>query len=171
MDLWYRGTVTSMKCLFSYSKRGISTWFSRTSDERLFIALDGSLMTLCAVHHLKAGRGIVPYPSNLPVLAQQMLGKIQRPYIPSAWTMLKLARFTLIFSLFLACKASIAGDIVTAIEQAVDCDSCRTLLEVLKGVAVLGDSVFSGALIDVCEVSRVIISRCLSMSLLKLCPY
>ena len=85
--------------------------------------------------------------------------------------MLILARFTLIFSLLLACKASIIGDIVTAIGQAVDCDSCRALLEVLKVVAILGDSVFSDAIVGVCELSGVIISCRLSMPLLNLCPY
>jgi sphingomyelin phosphodiesterase len=74
-----------------------------------------------------------------------------------------LARFALIFGLLFACKASIVGDIVNAIEQAVDCDSCRALLEVLKGVAILGDSIFSGALVDVCKLAGVIISCRLSM--------
>lgn len=81
--------------------------------------------------------------------------------------MLILARFTLIFSLLLASKASIVGDIISAIEQAVDCVSCHALLEVLKGVAILGDSIFSGALVDVCKVSGVIISCRLSMQLLS----
>jgi len=81
--------------------------------------------------------------------------------------MLILARFTLIFSLLLACKASIVGDIVTAIEQAVDCDSCRALLLVLKGVAILGDSTFSGALVDVCKIVGVNFSCRLSLPLSK----
>jgi len=71
--------------------------------------------------------------------------------------MLILARFALIFSFFLACKASIVGDIIAALGKAVGCDSCHALLAVLKPVAFLGDTIFSDALVDVCKAVKVII--------------
>jgi sphingomyelin phosphodiesterase len=71
--------------------------------------------------------------------------------------MLMLVKSALIFSFFAACKASAVGDIIAALEKAVDCDSCHSLLEVFKNVAVLGDSVFSSALVDVCKATGVII--------------
>ncbi|KAF8954742.1 hypothetical protein BDZ97DRAFT_1927771 [Flammula alnicola] len=65
--------------------------------------------------------------------------------------MLILARFAVLLTFSLFVRASIVTEILDAIEQAVDCASCHTLVGVLKGVALLGNTIFSDALITVCE--------------------
>ncbi|KDR79984.1 hypothetical protein GALMADRAFT_242166 [Galerina marginata CBS 339.88] len=65
--------------------------------------------------------------------------------------MLFFARGALLLTFALYTQASIVGDIITAIEQAVDCASCHTLLVLLQGVAILGDTTFSNALVTVCQ--------------------
>jgi len=47
---------------------------------------------------------------------------------------------------------SLIDDIVNAITQAVDCDSCHALLVPLKGLAALGNSPFSNTMAAVCKV-------------------
>ncbi|KXN83061.1 Sphingomyelin phosphodiesterase [Leucoagaricus sp. SymC.cos] len=47
--------------------------------------------------------------------------------------------------------ASLVDDIVTALTQAVDCDSCHALLIPLKGLAALGNSAFSDTMAAVCK--------------------
>lgn len=69
--------------------------------------------------------------------------------------MLTLGRLALLFTLPLFVYASIVSEIIDAIEQAVDCDSCHALLGVLQGVALLGDTIFDDALITVCQTTGV----------------
>uniref|UniRef100_A0A0W0GDV1 Calcineurin-like phosphoesterase domain-containing protein n=1 Tax=Moniliophthora roreri TaxID=221103 RepID=A0A0W0GDV1_MONRR len=47
-------------------------------------------------------------------------------------------------------RASLIDDIIDALEGAVDCAGCHALLLPLKGLALLGDSAFSGTLNTVC---------------------
>ncbi|PPQ81932.1 hypothetical protein CVT25_013780 [Psilocybe cyanescens] len=65
--------------------------------------------------------------------------------------MLLLTRITYLLAFGLVAYASILSDILNAIENAVDCASCHALLGVLQGVALLGDTVFSSALVSVCK--------------------
>ncbi|KAF8879658.1 sphingomyelin phosphodiesterase [Gymnopilus junonius] len=65
--------------------------------------------------------------------------------------MLTLGRIALLLTLTLPAYASIVSEIIDAIEQAVDCDSCHALLGVLTGAALLGDTVFDDSLIAVCK--------------------
>jgi len=65
--------------------------------------------------------------------------------------MLLLTRLVFLASLCFVAYASIVDDIITAIEQAVDCASCHTLVVLLKGVSILGDNTFSSSLIAVCK--------------------
>lgn len=71
--------------------------------------------------------------------------------------MLLLSRLFLLFTIYLSASATIVDDILDALKNAVDCTSCKALLTVLKGVAYLGDSTFSDALVTVCQVSQVTI--------------
>jgi len=52
------------------------------------------------------------------------------------------------------CKSvygSLIDDLVNAITQAVDCDSCHALFVPLKGLAALGNSAFSDSMAAVCK--------------------
>ncbi|KAJ3556752.1 hypothetical protein NP233_g11907 [Leucocoprinus birnbaumii] len=66
-------------------------------------------------------------------------------------------RTKLIFSLLLTLHvpngvhASLVDDIANAISQAVDCGSCHALLVPMKGLAELGNSVFSDTMAAVCK--------------------
>ncbi|KAF5311082.1 hypothetical protein D9619_007799 [Psilocybe cf. subviscida] len=61
------------------------------------------------------------------------------------------ARFLSLLTLSLVAQASIVSDIVDAIEKAVDCASCHALVGVLQAPALLGDTIFSDALVEVCK--------------------
>ncbi|KAF9479793.1 sphingomyelin phosphodiesterase [Pholiota conissans] len=65
--------------------------------------------------------------------------------------MLVWARLTVFLTLGLFARASFISTVLDAIESAVDCASCHALLTVLQGVAIFGDSVFSSALVGVCQ--------------------
>lgn len=69
--------------------------------------------------------------------------------------MLLLARFAVLLNLCILAYASVASDILDAIENAVDCASCHALLTVLKPVTLLGDGVVSSALVSVCKATGV----------------
>ena len=52
------------------------------------------------------------------------------------------------------CKSvygSLIDDLVNAITQAVDCDSCHALFVPLKGLAAIGNSAFSDSMAAVCK--------------------
>lgn len=65
------------------------------------------------------------------------------------------ARFLSLLTLSLVARASIVSDIVDAIEKAVDCASCHALVGVLQAPALLGDTIFSDALVEVCKTVKV----------------
>ena len=69
--------------------------------------------------------------------------------------MLTLSRLSILLTCSLSVYASLVSEIVDAIEQAVDCDSCHALLGVLTGVAILGDTVFDDTMVAVCQVTGV----------------
>ncbi len=52
-------------------------------------------------------------------------------------------------------RASVVSSILDGLEQAVTCVSCHALLGVLKPVALLGDTIFSNALIAICQTLNV----------------
>lgn len=80
--------------------------------------------------------------------------------------MLLLARFAVLLNFcIVAAYASLASDILDAIEKAVDCASCHALLGVLKPVTLLGDGAVSSALVAVCKATKV----CFSVFLDDLC--
>lgn len=54
-------------------------------------------------------------------------------------------------------ESTVLGEVLTALEHAVDCTSCLALLGVLKGVAELGDSIFSNTFVTICDLLHVII--------------
>lgn len=64
-------------------------------------------------------------------------------------------RFLPLLALSFVARASIVSDILDALEKAVDCASCHALVGVLQAPALLGDTVFSDALIGVCEAVKV----------------
>ncbi|TFK38175.1 Metallo-dependent phosphatase-like protein [Crucibulum laeve] len=67
---------------------------------------------------------------------------------------LRIWLVTLLFSLCVS--ASLVDDIISAIENAVDCASCHTLLVALQGLALLGDSIFDTTIITVCKTLKIV---------------
>jgi sphingomyelin phosphodiesterase len=66
------------------------------------------------------------------------------------------AKLLLVLLLFCKCVVgSVVDDMIHAFQSAVDCAGCHSLLAVLQGVAILGDSVFSNTLVGICETLRV----------------
>ncbi|KAF9530188.1 sphingomyelin phosphodiesterase [Crepidotus variabilis] len=62
---------------------------------------------------------------------------------------------TWLLTLSVAVIASFVDDILQAIENAVDCGSCHTLLAALEPVVFLGDDVFVDVLVGVCKATKV----------------
>ncbi|RDB27900.1 putative sphingomyelin phosphodiesterase asm-3 [Hypsizygus marmoreus] len=64
-----------------------------------------------------------------------------------------------LLALLLLCSCLVYGslidDILDAIEKAVDCGSCHALLLPLGGLALLGDSAFSGTVTAICKVLKI----------------
>ncbi|KJA25536.1 hypothetical protein HYPSUDRAFT_405070 [Hypholoma sublateritium FD-334 SS-4] len=60
-------------------------------------------------------------------------------------------RFALLLALTNFARASVVSNVLDALEQAVTCASCHALLGVLKPVTLLGDTIFSNALIAICQ--------------------
>lgn len=58
--------------------------------------------------------------------------------------------------LFFTCvNGGLVVDVLNALEKAVSCNSCRALLVPLQGLAALGDTKFSSAVIAICNTLRV----------------
>lgn len=64
-------------------------------------------------------------------------------------------RFALLLTLGTFARGSVVSNVLDALEQAVTCGSCHALLDVLKPVALLGDTIFSNALIAICQTLNV----------------
>lgn len=115
-----------------------NTWFRKTFEEL-------SLFSGREVTVVRCGLSFRPYKMS------------PRSSYPSSNPMLLLSRLFLLFTIYLSASATIVNDILNALKNAVDCTSCKALLTVLKGVAYLGDSTFSDALVTICRVSQVTI--------------
>ena len=64
-------------------------------------------------------------------------------------------RFAFLLAVANFAHASVVSSILDGLEQAVTCASCHALLGILKPVALLGDSIFSNALIAICQTLNV----------------
>lgn len=78
-----------------------------------------------------------------------------RGYILLFGTMFLRTKVSLVLVTCSVAQASLITTIVDALEQAVDCASCHTLLTVLQPIALLGDTIFSDALVGICEAVNV----------------
>lgn len=79
------------------------------------------------------------------------------------WTLLVAAAAFSVFS----CNASSVDDVLSALQNAVDCASCHAVvLPVLKGLAAIGNDAFVTVLTQICEITKValFLRTCISVN-------